>query len=98
MAAELYWMREGLRTNYHVILDLRNECAVAALALHQWSLYQSNNKVYTQLFREISAHDAAERELEDRGRGAAHPVAAAVAAGLLSALLPPRAELPVCHD
>lgn len=55
MAAELYWMREGLRTNYHVILDLRNECAVAALALHQWSLYQSNNKVYTQLFREISA-------------------------------------------
>ena len=38
------------------------------------------------------------RELEDRGRGAAHPVAAAVAAGLLSALLPPRAELPVCHD
>lgn len=28
---------------------------MAALALHQWSLYQSNNKVYTQLFREISA-------------------------------------------
>ena len=55
MAAELYWIRSGLPTNYHVILDLRNECAVAALALHQWSLYQSNNKVYTQLFREISA-------------------------------------------
>ena len=55
MAAELFWIRSGLPTNYHVILDLRNECAVAALALHQWSLYQSNNKVYTQLFREISA-------------------------------------------
>ena len=55
MAAELSWIRSGLPTNYHVILDLRNECAVAALALHQWSLYQSNNKVYTQLFREISA-------------------------------------------
>ena len=40
MAAELSWIRSGLPTNYHVILDLRNECAVAALALHQWSLYQ----------------------------------------------------------
>ena len=55
MAAELSWIRSGLPTNYHVILDLRNESAVAALTLHQWSLYQSNNKVYTQLFREISA-------------------------------------------
>ena len=55
MAAELSWIHSGLPTNYHVILDLRNESAVAALALHQWSLYQSNNKVYTQLFREISA-------------------------------------------
>ena len=31
MAAELSWIRSGLPTNYHVILDLRNECAVAAL-------------------------------------------------------------------
>ena len=38
-----------------MILDIRNESAVAALALHQWDLYASNNKVYTQLFREMSA-------------------------------------------
>ena len=54
-AAELYWLRDSLPTNYQVILDLRNETAVAALALHRWSLYESNNKVYTQLFREMSA-------------------------------------------
>ena len=53
--AELQWLRDSLPTDYNVILDLRNESAVAALALHQWDLYASNNKVYTQLFREMSA-------------------------------------------
>ncbi len=54
-AAELKWFEDSVRTNYNVILDVRNESAVAALALHNWSLYYSNNKVYTQLFRERSA-------------------------------------------
>ena len=54
-AAELKWFEDSLKTDFNVILDLRNECAVAALALHDWSLYNSNNKVYTQLFRERSA-------------------------------------------
>ena len=53
--AELQWLRDSLPTDYNVILDIRNESAVAALALHQWDLYASNNKVYTQLFREMSA-------------------------------------------
>ena len=54
-AAELKWFEDSLPTNYNVILDVRNESAVAALALHDWSLYHANNKVYTQLFRERSA-------------------------------------------
>lgn len=54
-AAELTWFENRVKTNYNVILDLRNESAVAALALHDWALYNSNNKVYTQLFRERSA-------------------------------------------
>lgn len=54
-AAELFWLRDSLSTNYQLILDLRNETAVAALALHRWTLYEANNKVYTQLFREMSA-------------------------------------------
>ena len=32
MAAELSWIRSGLPTNYHVILDLRNECAVTSMS------------------------------------------------------------------
>lgn len=55
LPAELLWYQDSLPTNYYVILDLRNESAVAALALHKWDLYRSNNKVYTQLYREMGA-------------------------------------------
>lgn len=53
--AELKWFADSLFTDYSVILDIRNETAVAALALHDWTLYRSNNKIYAQLFRERSA-------------------------------------------
>ena len=39
-----------MRTSYSVILDIRNESAVAALALHKWNVYRYNNSVYTQLY------------------------------------------------
>ena len=54
-AAELVWWRDSLDSDYDVILDVRNEIAVAALALHEWDLYYYNNNVYTKLFRERSA-------------------------------------------
>ena len=52
---EIQWLHDSVQTNYQIILDMRNESAVAALALHEWSLYEYNNKVYTQLFKEMSA-------------------------------------------
>jgi signal transduction histidine kinase len=52
---EIQWLHDGVNVNYQIILDIRNESAVAALALHEWSLYAYNNKVYTQLFKELSA-------------------------------------------
>ena len=54
-AAELEWFHDSVGINYDVVLDVRNESAVAALALHQWQLYSYNNGIYTQLFRELSA-------------------------------------------
>lgn len=54
-AAELRWFRDSVPVDYEVILDVRNETAVAALALHRWNLYAYNNAVYTQLFRMRSA-------------------------------------------
>jgi hypothetical protein len=53
--AEIQWYHDSLPTNYQIVLDIRNESAVAALALHEWQLYAYNNKVYTQLFKEMSA-------------------------------------------
>ena len=53
-AAELKWFVDSVTTDYSIILDIRNESAVAALALHQWTLYDRNNKIYTKLFRERS--------------------------------------------
>ena len=55
MAPEIKWYHDSLKTDYHVILDIRNESAVAALALHEWQLYSYNNRIYTQLFKEMSA-------------------------------------------
>lgn len=53
--AEIQWYHDSVATNYQIVLDIRNEVAVAALALHEWHLYTYNNKVYTQLFKEMSA-------------------------------------------
>ncbi|MGN1375513.1 MAG: DUF5112 domain-containing protein [Prevotella sp.] len=53
--AEIRWFHEGVKTDYDIILDIRNEGAVAALALHDWELYRYNNMVYTRLFKENSA-------------------------------------------
>jgi signal transduction histidine kinase len=58
LPAEIKWYHDSLSINYNIILDVRNESAIAALALHKWSVYRYNNKVYTQLFRESSADNS----------------------------------------
>lgn len=55
MSPEVTWLRNKVDVDYGVILDMRNECAVAALALHDWGLYKYNNTAYTRLFNELSA-------------------------------------------
>ena len=55
MIPEIKWFQDSLDTNYNIILDIRNESAVAALALHEWQLYQYNNRIYTLLYKEMSA-------------------------------------------
>lgn len=52
---EVKWLHDSIDIDFHVVLDMRNECAVAALALHDWELYKYNNAVYTRLFNEMSA-------------------------------------------
>ena len=52
---EINWLHDSISVNYQILLDMRNESAVAALALHEWQLYEYNNRIYTQLFKELSA-------------------------------------------
>lgn len=52
--AEVEWWEHRADLDYNLILGVRNEVAVAALALRDWSLYRYNNQVYTQLYRLIS--------------------------------------------
>ena len=49
--AEFIWWQNHERIDYSLILGLRNEIAVAALALHDWPLYRYNNHIYTRLFK-----------------------------------------------
>ena len=52
---EIAWYHHGVEMNYNILLVARNESAVAALALHEWALYHYNNRIYTLLFKELSA-------------------------------------------
>ena len=54
-AIELKWFRDSVKMDYSMLLALRNEVAVAALAVHDIDLYTYNNQVFTKLFRESSA-------------------------------------------
>lgn len=54
MPAEVLWFYDGFDINYNIILDIRNESAIAALALHRWDLYHYNNGIYTRLLKEYS--------------------------------------------
>lgn len=49
--AEIFWWNEGYNTDFHVILDLRNEAAVAFLALKQLDAYSYNNTAFTDLYK-----------------------------------------------
>lgn len=49
--AEIWWWNEYFDSDYHVILDIRNEAAVAFLALKELDAYSYNNAAYTDLYK-----------------------------------------------
>lgn len=48
---EILWWQRQEPMDYSLLLGLRNEIAVAALALHDWPLYRFNNRTYTRLYK-----------------------------------------------
>lgn len=53
-AAEQTWLAQGFDTDYYILLDVRNETAVAALAVKDFRLYYYNNMAYSVLYKQIS--------------------------------------------
>ena len=51
---ETRWWLSDYATDYHVLLDVRNELAVANLALHRLSEYRYNNRIYNNLYKLVS--------------------------------------------
>lgn len=49
--AEIFWWKRGFDSDYRVIQDIRNEAAVAYLALKQLDGYRYNNEAYTMMYK-----------------------------------------------
>ena len=65
--AELQWWSDVFDSDFHVILDIRNEAAVAYLALKQIDAYNYNNAAFTDLYKLKSEDQSLEgycRQLE----------------------------------
>ena len=63
-AAELNWFEERFNTDYYTLLDVRNEIAVACLALNLFDTYRYNNQAYTSLYKQISKDVSLEQYCE----------------------------------
>ena len=69
--AEWDWWIEPFNSDFHIILDIRNEAAVAFLALKRWKEYAYNNRAYTTLYKLLGEDQSLEsycRELERSSR------------------------------
>lgn len=51
--------------DYGILKSIRNEAAVAALALQEWDIYIYNNNVYTRLYKLTSQDDSINRYCEE---------------------------------
>ncbi|MBM6991713.1 MAG: DUF5112 domain-containing protein [Prevotella sp.] len=76
-------------TDTAILLDISNETAVAALALHRWDVYEKNNRIYTKLFREASSDDSLPEYVRTMQKSEANKTVAVILLILLLAILFP---------
>lgn len=60
-AGETEWWNADAEADYRLIMGLRNEIAVAALALHQWDVYEYNNALYTHMYKLLTQDTSLEK-------------------------------------
>ncbi len=57
---ELSWRAAGVKADYHLIMGLRNEVAIAALALRRWDVYGFNNFQFSHLYKLLTKDSSLE--------------------------------------
>ena len=63
-APDVVWLLRGDSIDYELLLALRNEAAVAALAMRQFDTYTYNNHVYTRLYKLYSQDPTLEADCQ----------------------------------
>lgn len=87
-SAELEWYASRFDTDYYALLDVRNEAAVAYLALGELDAYRYNNQAYTSLYKQISVDSSLEAYCERMELSAINKMVAIIlCVALLLALL-----------
>ncbi|MGN0257925.1 MAG: DUF5112 domain-containing protein [Bacteroides sp.] len=82
-AAELTWWHTPYDSDFHIILDVRNEAAVAFLALKQWEAYRYNNFAYTSLYKLLGEDRSLESYCQTLQRHTDHKSVALICSILL---------------
>ena len=85
--AELLWWKAPFDSDFHIILDVRNEAAVALLALKQWEGYRYNNHAYTTLYKLLGEDRSLEEYCQKLERSTEHKTVAILLCSLLIATL-----------
>ena len=75
-APELSWLENSFDTDYYIILDVRNEVAVASLAIKDFSRYYFNNMAYTALYKQISEDKSLEEYCMEMQKSSGNKVVA----------------------
>ena len=73
--AEFAWWESTYDTDFHIILDIRNEAAVACLALNRLDEYDYNNMVYTSLYKLLGEDQSLESYFSELQRSASQKLA-----------------------
>ena len=57
--------KKGIDIDYIILMDVRNESAVAALALNLWNIYEYNNNLYSRLYKLTTQDESLDKYCED---------------------------------
>lgn len=82
--AELFWWHSMFDSDFHVILDIRNEAAVAFLALKKWKAYTYNNTAYTTLYKLLGEDQSLEEYCQQLERSTNNKTVSILLVSILS--------------